>query len=46
MIGLITYNLARLHLNLSRVGQSIRFDVNKFHNFTAEGKKSGGRRLF
>ena len=39
MIGLINYNLARLHLNLSRVEESIRFDGNKFHNFPAEGKK-------
>ena len=39
MIGLINYNLARLHLKLSRVGELIRFDGNKLHNFTAEGKR-------
>ena len=38
MISLINYNLARSHLKLSRVGESIKFDGNKFHNFTAEGK--------
>ena len=35
MISLITYNLATLHLKLSRVEESIKFDGNKFHNFTA-----------
>ena len=38
MISLINYNLARLHLKLSREGESIKFDGNEFHNFTVEGK--------
>ena len=35
------YNMIRLHLKLSRVGvlgESIQFDGNEFHNFTAEGQ--------
>ena len=48
MISLINYNLATLHLKLSRMEESIKFDGNEFQNFTAEGKNewSVGKRLF
>ena len=38
MIRIVNYKLAKLHLKLTKEGESIKFSGKKFHNLTSEGE--------